>query len=284
MIVLYKVLCEEIGYYLVNKIMTTFREFVAKSEMKDKVGKLSKLMSNLFFIPKFSKSKMKTEGKAHDETLKYWTDPNSPLIPWLKSLNVELPDEIPPSYADGGAGRCYFLIDHVVKMSANRVEANVATMVAGRDDVPAPIVAVKYLGDNIYAILQHWVDTIGVPQEMRKAADFMTVLIDENPEMDGFPSSEKEREDLCLKTLRDNGGNDDLLPHMLVMMDTLSMLYGATGFKHDDAGPTNIGMYKGRVVIPDLGPNEPKGFDPLSALAQIQKNRAKIGLPRWKSV
>lgn len=264
--------------------MATFKEFVAKSEMKDKVGNLSKVLGNLFVIPKFSKSMMKNEGKAHEETLKYWTDPDSPLLPWLRSLGIELPKEMPPPFADGGAGRCYFLVNEVVKMSANRVEANVAQMLAGKTDVPAPIIAVKYLGDNIYAILQHWVDTAGVPADMKKAADFMTVLLDDNPDMEGFPASQSEREKLCLKTLRENGGSPDLLPHMLVMMDALAKLYGATGFRHDDAGPTNIGMHKGQVVIPDLGPNEPKGFSALSALAQIQKNRERLGLPRWKSI
>ncbi len=70
---------------------------------------------------------------------------------------------------------------------------------------------------------------------------------------------------------------------MLAIMGVLVKLYHATGFKHDDAGPSNIGMYKGKVVIPDLGPNEPKGFDTLGALSQINKNRQSLGLPRHQS-
>ena len=137
--------------------MKGFKDFILRSFGRKidrtKIRDTAKILSDLFTIPSFR------EAKAHDETLHYWTDPDSPLIAWLKSLGVRLPKEMPPSFADGGAGRCYFLIDKVVKMSANRVEANVASMLAGREDVPAPIVGVHYLDSGIYAILQHWVDT-----------------------------------------------------------------------------------------------------------------------------
>ena len=258
--------------------MKGFKTFVKTDDKKQKIQNTAKILANLFTIPSIR------EAKAHDETLHYWTDPDSPLISWLKGMGIPMPKELPPTFADGGAGRCYFLINHVVKMSANRVEANVAEMLAGRDDVPAPIVAVKYLDSGIYAILQHYVDTVGVPKEMRNAADLMMVMLDDNPEMESYPASESERKNLCIKTIKDNDSDMSLLPHMMTMMDALDSLYKATGFRHDDAGPTNIGMHKGKVVIPDLGPNEPKDFNALKALAQIQANRAKLGLPRWKSI
>lgn len=265
--------------------MFTFREFIekkfSKTIIKGKIAELKKILINLFTIP----SGIHESLTAHDITLKYWTDPESPLIDWLKSLDINVAEGVPP-FVDGGAGRCYFLTKprKVVKMSANRVEANVASMLAGNEDVPVPVIAVKYLGNNIYAILQHLVDTRGVPQKIREASDLVTVLIDDNPEMDGFPESEEECKKLCLKTLRENDKSEELLPEMLLMVDLLKKIYSVTGFKHDDAGPTNIGMHKGKVVVTDLGPNQTAQFNTLAALSQIQKNREKIGLPRWKSI
>jgi len=258
--------------------MKTFKEFIASNGiiLKSKIHSVENILIDLLTIPQLN------ERRAHDITIPYWS--NSKFIEWLKELNVELPDNMPPKYVDGGAGRCYFLVNEVVKMSMNRVEANVAAMVAGRNDLPTPILAVQYLGDNLYAILQKWIDTKNIQQEIKDAADFMTVLIDDNPEMEGFPSTKKDQKEIIIKTLQDNDGPIDLVPYMMLMMDVLITLYNATGFKHDDAGPTNIGMDQGKVVIPDLGPNEPASFDTLKSLSQIQKNREKLGLPKWKMI
>lgn len=254
-----------------------FKQFIDQNKIKQ----LVKVISSIFIIPTIVESR---RMKAHDNTKQYWLLPNSPLLNWLKQHGVEVTPNYIPKYVDGGAGRVYFLNNQkVVKMTANRVEANVAAMVSNRSDIPTPIIDTIYLGDNLYAILQHWVNT-NVSNELKQAADYLTVLIDDHPEMDGFPTNKRQQEKLCIETLNKYKGNKELLPYMMIIMDVLSKLYNTTGYKHDDAGPTNIGIHQGKVVIPDLGPNETGSFDTLSALVKINKNRKKLGLPPMKSI
>jgi serine/threonine-protein kinase RIO1 len=66
---------------------------------------------------------------------------------------------------------------------------------------------------------------------------------------------------------------------MMDMLKILRKLYDDTGFIHTDATPTNIGMYKGEVVIPDLGPNQPGNYDPDRELDKLRSNRRALGLP-----
>ena len=222
--------------------------------------------------------------KAHDTTEKYWLDSHSPLFPWLTSHGIHAQPGHLPEYAQGGVGRVYFVDpQHAVKFSANRVEANVAQMVKGNSKTPTAIIDVTYLGDGIYAILQPYVNMKNIPGEIKQAADYLMAFVDEHPEMQDFPADPTQRERLCRQTLVDNGGNLSLLPHMVALMGLLSDLYQATGFRHDDAGPTNVGIHGNRIVFPDLGPNEPAGFNALGALSQINKNRASLGLPRHRS-
>lgn len=260
--------------------MASFKQFVFESStLKQKIRKVAQIMINLMSMPSVNEAR---QIKAHDITLKYW-QPNSPLISLLRKHGIPIPSEV-PQYVDGGAGRCYMLDDFVVKMSANRVEANVANMVANKDHLPTPIIDVAYLGDNIYAILQHYVDVKNIPDEIKQAADFLTAVVDDYPEMESFPEDKQEQQKLCVKALLDNGGSLHLLPFMISLMDNLIQIYKETGFKHNDAGPTNIGMRNGQVVIPDLGPNQDKDFDPLSTLAQMRKNRERMGLPKTASI
>jgi hypothetical protein len=273
--------------------MMNFREYVARSfkseQMKRQLQELTSVLIDLFSVPRSAqgvRAAMHKESrlpKAHDSTEAVWRDPRSPLYDWLEKQNVKVHRGHVPPFAQGGAGRAYFLGDKVVKMSANRVEANVASMVAGRTDVPTPVIAVTYLGPNLYAILQHFVDT-NVPDQIKKAADYLTATIDDHPEMQGFPMDKADQEWICKDTLLRHKADMKLLPYMIMMMGVLATLYGATGFKHDDAGPTNVAMHQGKVVIPDLGPNEDGDFDQLSALANIQKNRQALGLAKHKPI
>lgn len=264
--------------------MITFKEYVGQSSgmMKQKIKAIASVLSNIIYIPD---NVTESRGlKAHANTERHWLSPDSALRSWLSQYGVKLrPNEV-PQYADGGAGRCYFLGDKVVKMSANRVEANVAKMVAGRDDLPVAVIDVMYLGENIYAILQKWVDTKSILPEIQQAADFLTAVIDDHPEMAGFPTDKTEQTKLCREALVSHGGNESLLPYMLLMMDLLLKLYNATGFKHDDASPTNVGMMNNKIVFHDLGPNEDGAFDPLQSLATINKNRKSLGMNRHTAI
>lgn len=225
----------------------------------------------------------KQKLKAHEVTEQYWLDPSSPLWAFLQRHGIQTePGHIPP-FAQGGVGRVYFVGPYAVKFSANRVEANVAQMVRGRTDLPTAVIDVEYLGNNLYVILQPYVDMDNVPEEIRKAADYLTAVIDAHPEMQGFPTNRAAQERLCRQALEDNGGDPSLLPHMVTLMGLMGGLYQATGFHHNDAGPSNVGMYQNRVVVPDLGPNEDDDYNPLAALGQINKNRETLGLPRHRS-
>jgi hypothetical protein len=280
--------------------MKTFLEFVALNfrgaQKKTQIATVANILAGLFTLPKPPKALgvsqvavMKTEAtqrfKAHENTEGFWLDANSPLHSWLKGHGVSYKHGILPRYSQGGAGRAYFLDDeeHVVKMSANRVEANVADMVKGREDLPTNIIDVLYLGQEVYAILQYFVN-VNLPQEIKDAADYLTMIVDDYPDMEGYPQTEAEQRQICTEILQNNGGDMSLLPHMMMILEVLIRLYNATGFKHDDAGPTNIAMHQGKLVMPDLGPNEGGKFDALQSLAQIAKNRQTLGLPKRKSI
>lgn len=214
----------------------------------------------------------------------FWTNINSPLYNWLEIYKIKISRGKIPPFSEGGSGRVYFLEKHVVKMSANRVEANVANMVSGRTDLPSSVIGVKYLGDNIYAILENYVETKKIPPYIKEAADYVMVMIDENPNMEGLPVNKKDQKKLSETTLKTNGGNIGLLPYMITIIDKLNKLYKATGFWHDDAGSSNIGIFKGKLVFPDLGPNETKDFNQLKTLVKIKKNRQNLGLPDYKVI
>lgn len=255
--------------------MQGFLEYVMKGGLarKMQIAQVARLLMQLFTIPRFQEQRV----RAHEESEVHWTNPQSPLHNWLQRHGIRYRSGSLPPFAQGGAGRAYFLDDKVVKMSSNRVEAEVASLVKGRSDLPTPVIDVLKLG-NQYAILQHHVD-MNVPAQIRKAADYLTMIVDDYPDMEGYPESHVEQKRICLEILDRYGGGRELLPYMLSLLEVLIRLYRATGYKHDDAGPTNIGMHRGQVVIPDLGPNEDGGFDADQRLAGVDQARQRLGLP-----
>jgi len=266
-----------------------FKEYVdlqfQTEQLQKEVQNVASILTRLFTIPSPTTSEHR-RLKAHDNTEMFWTQPDSPLLKWLSKHGIKHDPSELPSFAQGGVGRAYFIPgnNYVVKMSANRVEANVAKMVAGRDELPTVVIDVTYLDNGIYAILQHYVNT-NPPKEIKDAADYLTTIIINNPNMQQFPTNKKQQEEMSKKALSEyGGGSTSLIPSMLLMMDVINQLYHATGFFHNDAGPTNVGIHQGKIVIPDLGPNEPGDFDSLDALAKIQKNRRNLGLDRHDSI
>ena len=257
--------------------MKNFKNFLIHQEL----DQIKNLLIKVLTIP--NKPTFKESKKAHDITEEYWTNPNSPLFPFLTKHNIKIPKTL-PQFSQGGVGRVYFVDNYAVKFSANRVEANVAKMVQGNEQTPTTVIDVEYLGNGIYVILQPFVDMKNIPKQITQAADYVTVMIDEHPELKHLPTNPQEQEKLCKETLIKHNGDITLLPYMITVTDTLNKLYQSTGFYHNDAGPTNIGLYKNKLVIPDLGPNEPKDFNPLGTLSQIKKNRDTLGLPKHVSI
>lgn len=256
--------------------MSTFKEHIAaqRNSIKQKINHSSQVLIELFSINRLNETL-----KAYGNSEKFWLAAQSPLYGWLKQHGIDIKVGLPP-FSQGGAGRAYFLGQHVVKMTANRVEANVAKMIANHKEITSPIIDVLYLSDNIYAILQHMVN-FDIPSEIKSASDFLTALVDDY-NFEEFPTDPDIQKQTCIEILKNNKGDISLLPYMLMILNALIYLYKITGFKHDDFGPTNIGTLKGDIVFPDLGPN--KNDNPLSTLAKIQKNRKQLGLPRWKSI
>jgi len=251
-----------------------FKEYFNRDDRKLQIQNVASILASLFSIPTLSEARL----RANENTEKFWTNSRSPLIPWLQKHSISIPSGV-PKYAQGGSGRAYFLDkDYVVKMTANRVESNVANIVKNGSDLPTPVIDVLPLPGGFYAILQHHVNT-NVPKQIKDAADYLTMIIDDYPEMNGFPQTVQDQQKICSEILVKNGGNKSLLPYMLVVLKVLIHLYHATGFKHDDAGPTNIAMHNGKIVIHDLGPNETGKFNPRNSLNQIHQNRANLGLP-----
>ena len=171
---------------------------------------------------------------------------------------------------------------HVVKFTRNPVEANVAMMIQGNKDIPL-VESVRPVGDGTYAILSKKVKVGNeLPNEIRDAADYMTVVIDENPEIrtQGFPADHGARDRLIREAL--DGERPELVPAMHRVMDSLESLRNETGYLHDDAGPTNVGVIDGRIVFPDLGPNQTRDFSAGEAFETIRQNRESLGLPKWE--
>jgi len=166
----------------------------------------------------------------------------------------------------------------VIKITNNRVEANVAYLAKQQKNTNTVAMDIKKLDGGYYAILMPAVDMQNVDKQYKKASDYLTLLIDDD-DFNGFPSDVSVQSKICDDIIKDNRLEESLKPYMMDMLKILRKLYDDTGFIHTDATPTNIGMYKGEVVIPDLGPNQPGNYDPDRELDKLQSNRRALGLP-----
>ena len=220
---------------------------------------------------------IKRIAPAHESTLQHWH--SKEFIDWLQSNEIDhIQGDVPP-YAEGGAGRAYFVDDkHVVKFTNDPMEANVAMMIKGSKDIPL-VEDVLVLGGGSYAILNKRV-MMGeeLPKQVKDAADYMTLVIDDNPELKqgGFPADPEVREALIREALA--GEREDLVVPMMHVMEALDQLYRSTGYLHDDAGPSNVGIYGGKIVFPDLGPNQTAEYSPAAAFETLNGNRSQLGL------
>lgn len=257
-----------------------FRQFLEQQiDLRQQVQQIASALVDIYSDASTEKMMPKEQiPKAHDATTPYWSDPN--FIMWLGRNGVSHQLGNVPDFKDGSAGRAFLLEKNVVKFTGNAVEGNVAMMAAERPDLPTPVIAVLPIG-QFYAILEHRIPMgNALNKQLLQAADYVTVLLDTHPEA-GIPSKERQTQ-LCQKTLQENGGDPALLTPMLIVLTALSHLYQGTGFRHDDAGPTNIGVHQNRVVFPDLGPNKTADFSTDRAFAQINTNRRNLGLKKWE--
>lgn len=258
-----------------------FKEFVkTKNTLTISLYELLPKIINVVRIP--MKDQIK-EISFQDYTFRLWVKP-SPLVDWLEKHGIT-EFRLPPKYIDGGTSRCYFLNDKVVKITRNKIEANIAKILIENNYSPTSIIDVTHLTDRIYAILQHKINTNQIEKNIKMAADYVAVLIDDNPEMEIFPKSIKKQIELCEETLKKyKESNFSIIPNMLIIMEIIIKIYNITGFKHDDVVTGNIGLYKGDLVVSDLGPNPTKDIEEKEYLDKLKTRRKKLGLPDWGEI
>lgn len=201
---------------------------------------------------------------------------NKKLIIWLKSHGIEITTQ--PSFSEGGSGIAYFLPNNMVlKITDDIVEANIAKMLISStiDHTFIDVLKVK----NYYLMLQHKLDTKNTPEELKKAADLVTVMIDDYS-LEEFPEDENLIKKMCIKTVKENNFPISFVDKMLLIIKMLKELQNHTGFFHDDAGPTNIGIKGDKAYVFDLGPNKTSTYSPESAIEKINSRREKLGLKK----
>lgn len=219
---------------------------------------------------------------AKGATTGLWTGQDPAAVQfhsWLKSHGVAPPQE-PPKFKDGGDGRAYFVGRHVVKFTRDRAGANVANMCTKVPNAPAPVIAVwRVPGKSIWAILQLLVQPERVAKDVATAADYLTVWMDDNPDIESFPPDRQGQEAEAARVVEHFGLDPSLVPSLVMVMNAHSKLYHTTGFSHTDGGPTNISMKDDELVYHDLGPNMTGDYKPRAVLDKIHATRQKLQLP-----
>jgi hypothetical protein len=203
-----------------------------------------------------------------------WNDKRLKI--WLRTHGIEA-TTLPP-HSMGGSGIAYFLPNNmVVKVTDDIVEANIAKMLISSiiDHTFIDVLNIQ----NYYLILQHKLDTKNTPEDLKRAADLVTVMIDDNS-LESFPNDEALIKKMCIETIKENNFPISFLDKMLLIIKMLKELQDHTGFFHDDAGPTNIGTKDGKTYVFDLGPNKTKTYSPESAIEKINSRREELGLKK----
>lgn len=241
--------------------MKTFKSFALKKQVNFIKSKLISLISNKI-----------NESIEIEQNI--WE--NKELLVWLRSHGLEVTES--PGFKRGGGGIAYFLPKNMVlKFTNDIVEANIAKMIVN-SKVAENIIDVKKI-NNKYAILQKKLDTNNTPEDIKSAADLVTVMIDEF-ELTEFPEDKNILIDMCNKILDEFNMPKSLLKNMLFIINIISNLYKTTGFFHNDAGPTNIGNEGDKTYIFDLGPNKTKDYSSDKEIEKINKTREKLGLKK----
>lgn len=241
-----------------------FKQFLLKKRIKFLKSKIKELTENKEIYEKVNSSSVDN----------LWN--SNKLKTWLKSHGIEITTR--PSFSEGGSGVAYFLPNNMVlKITDDIVEANIAKMLISSTIDHTFIDVLKI--ENYYLILQHKLDTKNTPEELKKAADLVTVMIDDYS-LEEFPEDESLIRKMCIKTVRENNFPINFVDKMLLIIKMLKELQDHTGFFHDDAGPTNIGVKGDKAYVFDLGPNKTSAYSPESAMEKINSRREKLGLKK----
>lgn len=254
--------------------MKQFSEWVKKTSLMNRISIATQLLQKITIY--------KEATIAQESSVEAWSDIN--FIHWLKQHGVETQvGQVPKKFSDGGVGRAYFVGNKVVKFTNNRVEGNVANMVAGNNNTPTRIIGVyRFKPKPLWAILQKKIK-MNLPKMIAKASDVLMAYVDESG-ISEFPKDAKSRMEIAKNAVEIFEESDELIPFILEIIETLDNLYRNTGFFHDDAVPQNLGMDDDKVVIPDLGPNQPKDFNARKSLDNIHQRRSNLGLAPYDEI
>lgn len=242
--------------------------------------RLASLLTKALSVPTTTSEDVRERAKGPTTTL--WTGQHPASVKfksWLQGYGVVAPPAV-PQFKDGGDGRAYFVGRHVVKFTRDRAGANVANMCTKVPGAPAPVIAVwRVPGEPVWAILQLLVQPERVAKDVATAADYLTVWMDDNPDIESFPPDRQGQEAEAAKVVEHFGLDPSLIPSLVMVMNAHSKLYHTTGFSHTDGGPTNISMKDDELVYHDLGPNMTGSYKPREVLDKIHANRQKLNLP-----
>lgn len=166
------------------------------------------------------------------------------FIKWLDDNGITISSSIPPS-ASGSQGIVYFVGDKVIKISSDETEAKIAKIMKG-DPVVAAVDVTK-TGDK-YAILQHAVK-FDNKNPIIRALDCLMAYFDNHGKEVILTDK-----NLASSVAEEFAGEceEDALKIAIAM---IKRVYDKTGYIHDDAAPSNVGIHNGRAVFTDLGPN-----------------------------
>lgn len=247
--------------------MENFKDFIELNNSIE-TKKALKLAVNCLTSLTFGETLVvESNAMVADASVKIWTGthPQSKsFFSWLNSIGIQAKIGMKlPDYADGGVGRAYFVGTpiKVIKFTSDANEYHIASKLAGDLKGPARIIGVKDLGNNLFVIAQEYaaVDK-NAPVKLKKAADYLQGgYIDLHPEVEtqGLPRDERSKTAISKSLAKKYGNGDPEIALFIVkLIDVLNDLFDKTGFLHDDAGPSNVGLAQdGSVIISDLGPN-----------------------------
>jgi hypothetical protein len=270
-----------------NNLVKNFKQFV---ESAKPIGATRALALAVRFLT-FGESLVVESGNAAvaDVSVKVWqgTHPQSAaFFSWLNSIGVRAKVGMKlPNYADGGVGRAYFVgtPQIVVKFTSDANEFHIASKLSGDLHGPARVIGVHDLGVGLFVIAQEYaaVDE-NAPAKLKKAADYLQGgYIDEHPEVEtnGLPRDEHTKHAIAASLAKKYGNSDlEIVAYIVKLIDVLNALFDKTGFLHDDAGMSNVGVAQdGQVIISDLGPNRNNQIDPDARQAKFAANLSRLG-------
>lgn len=170
---------------------------------------------------------------------------NKELLKWLKSHGINFVGV--PESAEGSSGVVYFFKDKVLKISHDRTESIIANKLKG--DSIVSVVDVMKIDDNTWGILQDKVN-FNNRHPVVVGLDVLMAYFDNH----GKDVINEPTEDI-VKGMRKEFPQYVDGADLETAVNMIKYVKNKTGYIHDDAAPSNVGILNGNAVFTDLGPN-----------------------------